>query len=171
MKATRTLGGSLVLFAVLTGGTPALAATSSPAGPNGQIALFVASTGDGRGRVVVTGAIGDFGTTAAVGHEMKVALQRGSFELDVTQLIAREDHSQPTLDKATCSGLSSITAPALAGSGTGSYQGIVGTLSITQTIAFVLPSYDARAHFGCDNNAAPLDDYLSITASGQVHFR
>jgi hypothetical protein len=170
MKPTRTLGGSLVLFAALTGGTPALAATSSPAGLNG-IALFVTSTGDGRGRVVVAGAIGDFGTTAAVGHELKVALQHGSFELNVTQLIAKEDRSQPTLDKATCSGLSSSTAPAQAGSGTGSYQGIVGTLSVTQTIAFLLPSYDTRAHFGCDNNAAPLDDYSSITASGQIHFR
>ena len=120
--------------------------------------------------MLVTGAIGDFGTTAAVGHEMKVALQHGSFELNVTQLISEEDRSQPTLDKATCSGMSSITASRPGGVGQGVISG--DRRHPEHHPDHSLPAAQLRhpGPFWVRDYAAPLDDYLSITASGQVDF-
>jgi hypothetical protein len=54
-----------------------------------------------------------------------------------------------------------------------SLTGIFGTLKITETYAFILPSCTSGAH-KCQcraiNNAQPLAQYGSITGSGTVRF-
>jgi hypothetical protein len=131
----------------------------------------VTTFSNGTGNIIVTGAIGDYGTTAASGNYLKVTLHHGAFELNVAKLIAAESGSAPALDPATCSGVSSVTAPAPVLDGKGTYREIAGTVNVAETIAFILPRYTSGRHINqCDDNTQPIDAYSPITGSGKIKF-
>jgi hypothetical protein len=55
--------------------------------------------------------------------------------------------------------------------GTGPYKEITGTLSITETYAFVSPLSTSGENKGqCNLSAQPISQYSSITGSGTVSF-
>jgi hypothetical protein len=103
---------------------------------------------DGPGfTVILTGAIGDYGSAMTVHpdgsidpehtSELRLGLKHGSFRLNIVNLHKKlgsvTSHYQTT---PTCSFYASVTAatPVVAGSGTGSYRGISGSVNMTVTI-------------------------------------
>ena len=174
MRFTKTMTGA-ALIAALTcaacGGGAARATDTASTSTSGPIKFFVTTFSNGTGNIIVTGAIGDYGTTAASGNYLKVTLHHGGFELNVAKLIAAESGSAPALDPATCSGVSSVTAPAPVLDGKGTYREIAGTVNVTETIAFILPRYTSGRHINqCDDNTQPIDAYSPITGSGKIKF-
>jgi len=174
VRFTKTMTGAALIAATACaacGGSAARAADTASTSTSGQIKFLVNTFSNGTGDIIITGAIGDYGTTAASGNYVKVTLHHGTFELNVAKLIAKEGGSAPTVDRATCSGVSSVTAPAPVVDGRGTYRGITGTLNVTETIAFILPRYTSGPHKNqCDNNTRPIDAYSPITGSGKVKF-
>lgn len=97
--------------------------------------------------VIVTGAIGDYGQAVSVHpngaidpehtSELSLGLRKGSFRLDIgtldKKIVSVTSHWPST---PTCSFHLSVTAPAtvVAGSGTGSYRGVSGSIRMTVTI-------------------------------------
>jgi hypothetical protein len=174
VRFTKIMTGATLIavsaFAAIGGGA-AHAADSVSRTTSGQVKLFVDTFSNGTGNIIITGAIGDYGKTAASGHYVKITLHHGAFEVNVAKLIAKESASAPELDQASCSGVSSITAPAPVLEGKGAYRGITGTVNVTETIAFILPRYTSGRHKNqCDNNTRPIDAYSSISGSGKVKF-
>jgi hypothetical protein len=174
VRFTKTMTGAALIAAIACaacGAGAASAAETASTSPSGQMEFFVNTFSNGTGNIIVTGAIGDYGTTAASGSYVKVTLHHGAFELNAAKLIAKEGGSAPTVDPATCSGVSSVTAPAPVLDGKGAYRGITGTVNVTETIAFILPRYASGPHKNqCDNNTQPIDAYSPITGSGKVKF-
>jgi len=156
----------------------AAATSSTPAG--GPVKIFVTPNNGAAAPILVTGAIGDYGTTLMIdkkgktdpdGNYIKVTLHKGSFEFNATTLNAKANSSRPTFYKATCSALDSVTGQVTAFNGTGPYKEITGTLSITETYAFVSPLSTSGENKGqCNLSAQPISQYSSITGSGTVSF-
>lgn len=180
MRIARTALGAAVLGSLLFSGASAFGATA-PAG--GTINVFATPVGMGaKGTIVVTGAIGDFGktltinqngTTNANGNYVKITLKKGAFEVNSTALNAAANKLQPTNNSTTCSASGSVTGPVTLFNGTGLYQGIAGTVNITETFAFIGPLYKSGPKKGqCNesNNAKALAQYGSITGTGTVTF-
>ncbi len=174
MRFIKTMTTATLIAAMASGacGAGAALAADSPRAPTGgQMKFFVTSFSNGTGDIIVTGAIGDYGRSAADGNYVKITLHHGAFALDVTELDAKASKSGPGLDTTTCSGVSTATAPASMLDGTGSYRGAAGTMKVTETIAFILPRYTSGPHKDqCNNNTRPIDDYSSVTGSGLVKF-
>ena len=99
-------------------------------------------------RVIVAGAVGDWGRAVSVypdgavdpdhTSELSLRLTRGSFRLSIARLdagIVGAYHHWP-YNPGTCSGSITVTAatPIVAGSGTGAYRGLSGTFTMTATI-------------------------------------
>jgi hypothetical protein len=184
MRVAKTAVSAAVLGSLLLGGASAFAATtpSTPAG--GQVKVFATPNSNGGGTIVITGAIGDYGHTLTInkngtpdpnnGNYVRITLQKGTFEVDSTTLNAKANKAQPTLNKATCSAALSVTGPVTLFSGTGLYVGITGTVSITETYAFILPQYTSGINKGqCNtssNSLQPISQYASITGTGTVSF-
>jgi hypothetical protein len=96
--------------------------------------------------VILTGAIGDYGPAVTVHQngaidpehtsQLRLGLRNGSFRLNIASLdnkiVSVTSHYAST---PTCSFHFSVTAPApvVAGSGTGSYRGVSGSISMTVT--------------------------------------
>jgi hypothetical protein len=174
MSLIKTMTTAVLIAAVASGaggGGAALAADNPLAPIGGQMKFFVTTLSNGTGNIIVTGAIGDYGRSAADGNYLEVTLHDGGFELDVAKLVAKASEAGPTLDPTTCSGVSTATAPAPMLDGKGNYRGAAGTMNVTETIAFILPRYRIGPHEDqCNNNTRPIDDYSSITGSGMVKF-
>jgi hypothetical protein len=180
MRAVRMGLGAAVVVGLLLVGSVALAAGSAAGGP---IRVFVKSGSGPRGTILITGAIGDFGTTLSVdkngkidnnGAFQKVTLKKGSFWDDATALNKKLQKSQPAINKSNCSILFSASATTTLLKGAGAYQGISGKLKITVTFATIAPRFAGGAHAGqCNfaNNAVPLSQYQSITGAGNVTFK
>jgi hypothetical protein len=163
-------------------GTAGFAATtpSTPAG--GSVKIFATPNNGAGGTILITGAIGDYGKTLTIdkngktdsnGDYVKITLHKGTFEVNSTTLNAKANKAQPTIYKATCSAQLSVTAPVTLFNGTGLYQGITGTVNITETYAIIGPLYTSGKNKGqCNlsNNAQPIGQWGSITGSGRVSF-
>lgn len=163
---------------LLGAGSVALAA--SPASPpkGGKIRVFVTNTSPTRGKILVTGAIGDYGTTISEdangkvdpnGNYEKVKLKHGGFLVNATRLNKKLSHVAPMVNKTTCSLVFSGRGPVTVGSGTGSYAGISGKATITVTFAGIAK----KTANGCDfaRNAPTRGQYQSITGTGRVRFK
>jgi hypothetical protein len=181
MRVVKVALGVAATMSLLGPATVALGA-SAPAG--GKVNVFVTplSANGPKARIVVTGAIGDYGTAlsvtksgkaAANGAYEKITLQQGSFLVNATKLNAKLNHLKPTVNTATCSVSATGTGPVTVSDGAGLYAGISGTLQITVKFAFVGPRLSSGPHKGqCNesNNAPSLAQYQSITGSGTVRF-
>lgn len=163
--------GGLASLAIV--GSTALAA-APPAG--GPIKVFVTNVTNTKSKILVTGAIGDYGTTVAVdkngkvdsnGAYQKVTLKKGGFWVNATALNKKLNKSQPQVNKATCSVAFTASAPTKLFKGSGLYAEISGTVRITVTFAGIAPR---SASGQCRATAQPLGFYQSITGTGNAKF-
>jgi hypothetical protein len=168
----------------LTTAAAAGAATGTPAGGSIRVLDTSPGTGAGGGKVLVTGAIGDHGTTRTVnksgkpesnGRYVKLVLTKGTFELNSITLnknINRAFNSAP-VNPATCSLGIAASGSLPISDGTGLYKGISGTIRITISIGLTLPRYTSGPRAGkCNesNAAAPTASLQLVTGSGVVAF-
>jgi hypothetical protein len=182
LRIVKATAGMVLLAGVLGPAVPAFAAGTMPTG--GLVKVFVTPKGANseHGTILIVGAIGDWGTTLNVnangtpdpnGNYAKVTLQKGAFEVNLTSLNALSNKVQPTFYAGSCSAVFSIKGPIGLSDGTGAYQGISGTLTITETFAFILPRFASGAHAGqcnASNSAQPVAQHGDITGSGTVGF-
>jgi hypothetical protein len=182
MRVAKAALSVAVLGSVLLGGSPAFAATlpSTPAG--GSVKLFATPSNGLRATILMTGAIGDYGNGLTIekngtpnsnGNYVKVMLQKGGFEINSATLNAKGNKAQPTFNTTTCSAALSVAGPVTLFNGTGLYTGIAGTLTVTETAAFILPRYTSGKNKGkCNtsNNAQPVKQYASIMGTGTLSF-
>lgn len=156
------------------------AGASTPA--SGTILFYAPQQSSVHGTVVITGAIGDYGTTLTInksgkaeanGNYVKITLQKGTFEINSTSFNAKANNLQPAFFKATCSVSYAVTGQVTLFGGTGLYEGISGTMNISGTSGFILPRITSGKHKGqCNesNNVQPISQYALIAGSGTVSF-
>jgi hypothetical protein len=133
---------------------------------------------DGPGfTVIVTGAIGDFGPAVTVRpngtidpehtSELRLGLKHGSFRLNIASLekkIVRATSRWPSTPTCSFHVSATAAAPVVAGSGTGSYRGISGSVNMTATIDEV----DVKP---CPNGTSRfLSQLIFMAGSGTVSF-
>jgi hypothetical protein len=131
LRAT-VLGGILLLL-----GTP-VGAVTSKASLSRAVQVFSTIGTNGKGTVVVSGAIADHGTSSSLASNYtitKIVLQHGTIEVNTSKL---EQAETPSVNSTTCSYTYSGTAEVSIVSGTGSYNGIKGTLKATAAGAGIL---------------------------------
>ena len=156
------------------GAGPAALAAATPKG--GKIRVFLTAASATKSTIVITGAIGDYGTALSVdangkvdpnGNFEKVTLKQGGFLVDGTTLNKKLDHTKPTINASNCSFVFSGTAPTMISDGTGAYAGITGKVAITLTFAGITP----KTAKGCNFNSNKVSGaYQSITGTGSVSF-
>ncbi len=172
-----------VLGNLLLGGASAFAAATPRTPVGGPVRVFVTPGNGAGGKIVIAGAIGDYGTTLNInkngtadpnGNYAKATLRKGTFEVNKTALNAKMNNARPTVNNLnTCSAVISGTAPVTVLGGTGLYTGITGTVNITVTEVFVLPFYTSGKHKGhCNegNGGQPVAFYESVIGTGTVSF-
>ena len=179
MRLGKTAVGVAGLLACLiVGASVALGAGSSGTPAGGPIQLFVQpAQSQGNGKVLFTGAIGDYGSTHAVttdGKKLATAtLKKGTIKLDITAIAKKANNATPTVDAATCSGSVTVSAAAPIVSGTGLYAGIHGTVKITESFGFIGSTYKSGPKKGkCNtsNSAPTVAEMASVYGSGEVSF-
>ena len=124
-----------------------------PQAANGPIKVFIHLTGDNKANILITGAIGDNGTTVEVnaagkpsskGNYELLKLTKGTLLVNATAFnnaVGSIPTVTPDFDAATCSGSGTTTAPVTFVSGTKAYKGVSGTVNLTATLAFYGPYY------------------------------
>jgi hypothetical protein len=176
----RRVAGAGVLAALAAAGVVSSAAgAAAPAG--GPIELF-ATVGNGpSGKIVVAGAIGDWGSTLSIdkngkpdlnGNFVRVTLKKGTFEIDSTALNKQMVNPRPKIaSDVTCSIAASGSGPVKLFKGAGLYKGISGTVNVTIIFAGVGGRYQSGAKAGqCAHGPTPLAMLGSVNGKGTVHF-
>jgi len=179
-SVSRLVAGAGVLAALTAAGVVAsAAANAAPSG--GPIELF-ATVGNGpSGKIVVAGAIGDWGTTLSIdkngkpdpnGNFVRVTLKKGTFEIDSTAVNKQMANPRPKVaSDVTCSVAASGSGPVKLFNGAGLYKGISGTVNVTITFAGVGGRYKGGAKTGqCDHGPTPLAMLGSVNGRGTIHF-
>ena len=129
-------------------------------------------------KVLITGAIGDYGTDVtqnangkpdSEGNFQKVTLKHGGFMINATALnnkLAKSPPEKP--NKTNCSLVFVGTGFVTVDDGTGAYAGIAGKIKITVTYAGI----EQKTSKGCNasHNAPFYGQYQSLTGSGNVSF-
>jgi hypothetical protein len=177
------LTAAVVVGALVTGGcvssaarAPSVGSTAAAknAAASSTVHLTDYSDNDGaKSKVILTGAIGDYGEATSVStngavhrSELDLSLAGGSFRISIADLDKKivSAFSHFPSNSSTCSGSVIVrgAAPIVAGSGTGSYRGISGTFDLTVTIDEVV------AKSKCDASAAFLSQAVVISGSGSV---
>ena len=113
------------------------------------------------------------GEVGANGNFVKIALQKGGFEVDSTALNAKLNKAQPNIDKATCSFSFSGSGRVRLLNGTGLYTGLSGSANVTLCFGGVGPRLTIGAKRGQCNpsqNANPLSQYGAVIGTGVVNF-
>jgi len=160
------------------GGTSTARTAQSPADSQARIMVYSINRDGPDFRAILTGAVGDYGPAVAVhpdgtvdpdhASEVELQLTHGSFRLSIAGLdtkIAAGYRHWPSI-VSTCSGSITVTAavPVVAGSGTGSYQGISGSFTVTGTIDEV----DVKPV--CNGTSKFLSQVILLAGSGTVSF-
>ena len=160
----------------------AVAANAAPAG--GKIEVLAVLGSGASGTIVITGAIGDYGTTLSMnkngkpnpnGNYVEIRLQKGSFEVNQTALNAATAKERPTIqNKSTCSfAFIGTGPPGTLFNGTGLYKGISGEAKVTFIFGGIGPRYTSGKHKGqCNrsNSAKPIAQKGWASGPGTVKF-
>ncbi len=180
---SKTMSAALILAAAL--GATAVPATAATMTTTGTVQVWVTPTSvnGATSKIVITGVIGDYGTATTInkagtpnpnGNYVKIALQKGGFEVNSVALNKKTNTAPPLMENmATCSVVFGATGPTTLFNGTGAYTGITGTIIITEKFAGVGPWYTSGAKKGQCNttsNMPPVGFYGSITGTGKVSF-
>ncbi|MCU1362989.1 MAG: hypothetical protein JWM55_817 [Acidimicrobiaceae bacterium] len=181
----------LLTTAVLIGALSMSVSTSmASAGTLKSGTVHVFDYGDGEGvgsTVVLTGVIGDMGSADSIdangtpdpqkNTEVILSLVRGSFKISVVALDKKINQAFNTFhaNSSTCSGFVSASgsAPVVAGSGTGAYAGITGSITLNFSLAVIGAKYASGKHKGqCNesNNSPSIGQAELVTGSGTVSF-
>jgi len=154
----------------------------APAPTGGSIAILATLGANPTGKILVAGAIGDWGTAVSIdrngkpdenGDYVKVTLRNGTFVIDSTALNKKTANPRPQVSSdATCSVSASGSAPLTLLDGTGRYKGISGTVNATLTFTGVGGRYRSGAKKGqCEQgNGKPLAMLGAVTGRGVVRF-
>ncbi len=177
------LAGVAMLSVSALAGAAIEAAPAATAPVGGRIAIWTTPSNGPTSKIVITGAIGDYGTATTIdkngktdnnGDYVKIALKQGSFEVNAVVLNKKTNNAPPTMSNmATCSVEFGGSGPVTLFDGKGSYAGISGTLRITETFAAVGGRYASGAKKGqCNlsNNTEPVAFWGSITGAGAVKY-
>ena len=132
--------------------------------------------------VVLTGAIGDYGTTQSVnssgkpdenGNYVKLTLKKGTFTVNVSQLNSAFSSAQPSdFNSSNCSAtltVGPVAVPMVANSGTGAYKGISGSVNLTAQLA-IIAAKTKSGSCNTSSNANAAAGWGVITGSGTVAF-
>jgi hypothetical protein len=166
--------GAAVMASLLVSSVP-LAAAGTPAG--GKIKIFVASPDKLKSRVVVIGAIGDYGTAISQdengkpdinGVFEKFTLKHGEFTVDATVLNKAVGKVKPKVNLATCSVEFAGSGPGTVINGSGLYAGISGTLKISFDLVSITPRKNGKCVL--NEHIKPVASYDTVSASGTVSF-
>jgi len=178
------LAGAVVLAAAVTVLTAAGigGAADTPAPKAGPIAILATLGGGPSAKIVVAGAIGDWGTALTIdkdgkpdpnGDYVQVTLKKGGFEIDSTALNKKTANPRPQVaSDATCSVSASGTAPVTLLDGTGLYKGISGTVQATLTFTGIGGRYQSGPKKGqCQKgHGTPLATLGTVLGRGDVRF-
>jgi hypothetical protein len=179
MRLGKTAVGVVGLLACLiVGASVALGAGSSGTPGGGRIQLFVQpSQKQGNGKVLFTGAIGDYGSSHSVttdGKKLATAtLKKGTIKLNLTAISKKANNATPTIDAATCSGSITVSAATPIISGTGLYAGIHGTVKITESFGFLGSTYKSgpkKGQCNMSNSGTTVAQMAIVYGSGTVSF-
>ena len=168
-----TVGVAGLLACLIVGASVALGAGSSATPAGGRIQLFVQpGNSQGNGKVLFTGAVGDYGSSHRVSSGGKTlattTLKKGTITIDLTAISKKANNAAPTVDAATCSGSLSVSAPAPIVSGTGLYAGIHGTVKLTESFGFIGSTYKSgpkKGQCNMSNNAPTVAQMAACTAA------
>ncbi len=155
-----------VLFLGLTFGSAAAFAQSSTSGGNIQVWITPSLTGNGGGKILITGAIADYGITKG-NKTGKAVLKKGTITVNLKQFNTATNNVNPTINPSNCSTSFSASAPVPIVSGTGAYAGITGSFTLTAQFAFILPKTKSGS-CNTSNSANPLSQYGSVSGTGTV---
>ena len=179
MRAVKVLLGGVMLGGALFATATALATSAPMKGGAVQVWVTPSLSGNGGGKVMITGALADYGTgenTNAVGTAetkgtyKRLVLKYGTIFINLTKFAAANRNANPTMyNKSDCSAVIDINAPAAIVSGTGDYTGITGSITLTAKYAFILPK-TKKGTCNESNSANPIDQYGVVTGSGTVKF-
>lgn len=176
------------IFIVVTATTLGMAACAIPAAnaeTSGAVIINIHQTfSEPVGTVVVTGAIGDFGTAQgadAAGRPSKLSpapvvllkLRKGTILLDATNT-NQATSTSPLVQNISCSfSLSATTVPLPIIKGTGAYKAVKGSLTASIDLGGITPFYKTGANKGkCDfsNKYLPLASYFNEVAYGTITY-
>jgi hypothetical protein len=176
-----TAVGALVCALVI--GASALATPRSASVSGGKIRIFADASSDGPvSKILITGAIGDYGTATSMdkngkvdqnGNYVRLALKKGTFEIDSTALNAKLNKAPGVFNKTTCSFSFTGSGGVTLFNGTGLYKDISGSAQITLSFGGIGPRLTTGAHKGQCNpshNAKELSQYGAIIGTGTVKF-
>lgn len=177
--ARRFVGSAAAL--VVAGVAASAAPAAAPTG--GQISLFATVGYSPSGKIVVAGAIGDWGRTLSIdedgkpdlnGNFVRVTLKKGTFEIDSTALNKKMANPRPQIaSDVTCSVATSGSGPVRLFNGTGLYKGITGTAQVTLSFTGIGSRYQSGPKKGrClhSDNVKPLAMLGSVVGRGTVRF-
>ena len=179
MRLGKTAVGVAGLLACLiVDVSPALGAGSPGTPAGGRIQVFVQpAQKQGNGKVLFTGAVGDYGSSHSVTtHGKRIAtatLTKGTIKIDLTAVARKGNNVTPAIDAATCSASATVSAAAPIVSGTGLYAGIHGTVKITESFGFIGSTYKSgpkKGQCNMSNTAATVAQMATVYGSGKVSF-
>jgi hypothetical protein len=177
-KRSRASGAAAIGLLVAASGALASQASAGQAG--GAIDMFVQPAGDGTGKILFSGAIGDAGTTRNVDRDGKpdrnggyarASLGKGTLLIDKKALDLAGTKVSPKVNGATCSAGFSVSARVTLLDGTGSYKGVSGTIKATEFFGFVVARSTSGSTRGrCDLNGPVRSALGVIVGTGTVSF-
>lgn len=177
MRGMKLLLGAVMLGGVLFGANAAFGASAPMMGGAIQVWVTPSLSGNGGGKVLVTGALADYGTgqnenaagkADTKGTYKRLVLKHGTIFINLTKFATANRNANPTMyNKSDCSVVIDVSAPAAIVSGTGAYAGITGSVNLTAKFAFILPKTN-KGTCNESNNANPIDQYGVVTGSGTV---
>ncbi len=149
----------------------------SPSGGAVQVWVTPSPTGNG-GKVLITGAVADYGTGQTVnssgkpdgnGNYKNLLLKKGTILVNSKKFNAAQNNANPPINKSNCSAVVKVSEPITFVSGTGAYGGISGTVNLTSRYAVILPKTSSGS-CNASNSAQPLAQFGVVTGSGNVSF-
>lgn len=176
-RLTSALALALAVAGCASAASATAASTTTPApGRNTHITLYSINSDGPTFHAIVTGVVGDHGQAVSVypdgridpehRHDLRLELTRGSFLLNGAVLDERfvTAFRRWRGNPATCSGSAIVTAraPVVVGSGTGAYQGITGSFTLTATVD------EIEVKSGCTATGTFIAQVIVITGTGTV---
>src|ERR1022692_3329650 len=162
---------------LLFGGTAAFAQT--PASGAIQVWVTPQNSNTAPAPILLTGVIGDHGKAVNVTssgkptkknlHYKLLELKKGTILVNGTAIDQAGNNANPTINPSNCSAYITATATIPILSGTGEYSGITGSIAMTETFAFLLPT---KKNGTCNesNSANPVSQWGTLYGSGTVSF-
>jgi hypothetical protein len=172
----RTIVIAAGAIACLAGGSVSSASTPSA----GQVRMFLTYQTPTTDKILITGAIGDYGRAISEdangkvdpnGNFEKITLKQGGFIIDATALTRaiEKQFSQEEVNPDNCSLALTGSGPGTVEMGTGAYAGISGKLKISLTVAGIAPK-TKTGKCNLSSTARFYGSYQGVTATGSVSF-